>query len=354
MDENFVPRDEAENHMLRVVKYLDTLSQEKSIVQTIELEGECPDCGCPRHGHLDEARLKIVPGSLTRIFTAKQRFAYLFGRDFKHRVNTVQRIGVYPMKQAIVKSGLFTEQQLKGCRFNQHELELNAQAFRDVRPFKCECNLDLTSRMKVRWLISSQGLIPVETSLVIGDTGSGSLPAPGDGGFPTAVPSSVRKNDPSREEREKGVLTAAEVRFIAGENIRTGFRKRSEAARIRRADARRSRAVREVIPVAHPVSCGTGLASVNPDACLKLVFKFKGVLRPLVRGKPGNKRDRLRSLLRSRSDLISCTSRYMSKKDGYFLRKTGAYYISVHGPLGPSRVKSRHVRVRSYRSLNPV
>jgi len=321
--------------MLRVVKHLDGIVENHGVERSTLLpQGlTCVHCGCPQYGHLDESRLHIVPGSYTRMYTRKHVYTYAFGPGFQSQTpRTRQRISVYEMQHAIVKDGLFTRQQLRSCRFTEHMLEVNDASFYDSRPFSCECQLDLTSSMKLRWLITSQGLVQVPdyTNLTIGDTAQ-SL---GSGVVDDPLPIFDRTNEVGNNLNYRG-LTPAESRFIAGEKIRTGKRRRSPAAAQRRGLARKERKLlRNVspLPKSSPVK---GLSSVNPDVVLNLTFRYKGVLKPHIFR--STEARRCKSTLIGRQDRSFHATTGMTPKDGYFLRKNGSFYRSLHAPLGASR-----------------
>jgi len=307
----------------RELKELDDLVINKAIVKEWPL-GRCDVCYDRVFGELDEARFQFVPGNLFRKWSTPYSNTFLigYGTDREKHLSVGQYPSEYQMRQLIVKSGLYTREQLSSKRFNQHELELSEESFLFARSEikRCGCTpvgwghftYEGEERAPSPELASPEAIQEVIRQEVEDEWTAYR-------GHLKVRPAKVRRNSTSH----------VEDRFIeTGKTTRTGFRKRSPGARLRRAEKRKRSSTREVFPEPHPVALGTGLFTVNPDAKVKLVFKYSTICTSPR--KPLSEAKRRRLLARSRNDLQDRPDRRMSNKSFYFLRKRGVFYHSVH------------------------
>jgi len=339
-----VPLTEGENHMSRVVSYLDKIVKENRIVQSIPDAGLCRFCGASLRGYLDYTKLPSdakyigdLQGLWSRLTTPTLTVG--FGTDSVRDIRMTPRyISIYSMKQLIVKSGIFCNEQLRGCRLSHHEMEVNEKSFLSVRPGRCNCFFSKREEISYE---------PVD------DSYDWSMPTPS-----YAVTASIRKPDqlpdyatPFELQRKLTVefeqewdsykkpgvlLTEVERDFILGKPVRTGKRSRSPEARQRRARKRSSRKgkkaeyKRVVRPVPSLSARGTGLMSVNTDSTLILTFKY---LPPGSHQDPRSlpwRFNKAKAESMIRKDLLYRPSKAHTNKDMYFLRKRGRYYRSLH------------------------
>jgi hypothetical protein len=325
--------------IIQGVIYLDGLYQTEEILDGTPLAGNCNHCAKPRIGKLDESKLHMVPGYLHKSITdSYNRVIIGYGTSSQREVKTKQwMFSEYAIRQQIVNSGLYTRSQLRksNIRFTEHELEVSERQFTFVR-----CRIDCCWH-GARFVAESD---PVLMNL-FSEEGLASL---GDLDFPDfATPQEVAKAEEKIFEEEWGGfrsgkpvrLTGVESEFISGKPVRTGFRRRSPEARMRRKLKSRdfSKTV-EVTPQPHPDALGTGLFTVNPQKVV-LVFKNTECLSTprKVRRKLWIKRLNVKTIEKlSRRDFVGVSPQ--SKKESYFLRKNGRYYHSVHSNCGEKSI----------------
>lgn len=283
------------------VRYLDTIRilDSLDIEQFAQYDGICDICGTPFYGILDESKLIFVPGYLEKKVTPS--FSYRrVGSDNHYEVDF--EFNKYETRQLIVRSGLFSREQLSGLSlFTQHELEVNDKSFLHVRPKRCDC------------CFGSPELDDLELGILAE--------------FSDSV-DALRLRD-------------ADLDFISGRPVRTGFRRRSAEAirRRRKRGTVKDRIVsdffesvtREVIPIQVPLSRGTYLGTVNPVP-ITLVFKTNLCLlsKPAGPKRTDYRINKVASL--NRRNLFSSLSlrEVNFKKYSYFLRKRGRFSISTH------------------------
>jgi hypothetical protein len=351
-----IPTTWEEHRFLVTVKRLDQIVKDKEIVQSIPTGGNCPYCGCPIHGHLDESKLKWVPGTLEKEFNtpavnrvvlpdgngpgqARTVLAAQYVPPMADVAPTPAYNSVYALKQLIVKSGLYTRKQLAPSNFTEHELEVNDYSFLQVRPKSdCECTLSYDSdEVEIEdvynWSVPGSYDVGV-TNITMGKRVDDKPLLP-EVATPTEVEAIVEKDHEDEWARyrahREAAFEAADAAFaFAGRTFRRGARRRSPEARQRRAERKRSLRIRKCCPLPSNCALGTGLYSVNPNITLELKFKY---LPPRSKQKKGSKPRFYNARLveeRSRSDRLTVPDRRMVKKDWYFLRKDRSFYHSVH------------------------
>lgn len=273
--------------------------------------GECPTCGDATYGLLDEARVSLpFPAGAFQGRTALCANLLPMGGGGFHSGNMGPHAAdgtryhtytPYMVIQDIVRSGMFSDDQLLAARyercsslyFSRHELEVNARAFKAIRPITCSC------------------------------TGWGT-PTMSDEGEEFNLPV-----DPGADvERD----------FVSGNPVRTGFRLRSPEARKRRARRKKMRRSATVSPDHVLVSSSLPAPA---EVYIHLTFKYiphDGDLRLYKsRVKVPKGTDKKPSFARAsvRRKLLPRRPRPLKEhtKYWYFLRKTGKFRLSEHHPL---------------------
>jgi len=294
---NFEVTHKKRTKLFDTIRYLDTLEPE----QFAQHDGICPVCNTPFYGILDESKLIFVPGYLEKKVTP----SYAFKKEDEHGPLMVDfGFNLYETKQLIVRSGLFSREQLSGTSlFNQHELEVNDRSFLHVRPKRCDC------------CFGSPELDDLELGILAE--------------FSDSV-DALRLDGPDLD-------------FVSGRPVRTGFRRRSAEAirRRRKRGTRKDRTVADfiesvskeivIIPVQMPQSRGTYLGTVNPVP-VTLSFKDSSCLLGKPKGpkRPDYRVNKVSKL--NKQNLFSKVSlkETNKRKYWYFLRKQGFFRISVH------------------------
>lgn len=225
----------------RLFKRLETTE----IEQFCSYEGICPQCHTVKYGILDESRMTLpLTGYIDHLLKVKLilRKVDENGIDSTYTFSEGSYIPslLYEIRQDIVKSGCFSREQLAESHFSEHELEVNDRSFRYLRPERCDCDF------------GEPEYTEEELSLI-----------------------ALCEKDDLRDR-----LTGPEANFVGGRPVRTGFRRRSEAARIRRSRKTFSNTprliklqTRTVVPKVHPSITGGPLA-VIVQAPLELNFQY--------------------------------------------------------------------------------
>jgi len=273
------------------------------IEQFAQYDGVCELCQTPFYGILDESKCIIPPGNacslLKRVPLEQRKTGEFTFFNFGYTA--------YEARQQIVRSGLYTRDQLKGVYpFNQHELEVNDRSFMNVRPRRCECDF------------GSPNLNDYEAELL------------------------------RQFGEEPDTLTGVDEDFILGRPVRTGFRLRSKEALRRRRNRAHKKApvlaefflpVREVLPTPHPAVKPGCLTLVLPEP-IKLLFRKVECVLPMrevkKQFKPSCSFVKAEALNR-RVNLQNPPPREAPKKYKYFFRKRAFWRPSVHHPVGVAR-----------------
>jgi len=250
-------------------------------------DSTCGVCGEPHYGILDESLLTLPIQGIANFFRRRKGFdpdktvRYGPGLAFSFGYNA------YEVRMNIVRSGMFTREQLSGMLFNQHELEVNDYSFKKIRPPRCGCMFGGDSDQETLALLQSEG-----------------------------VP----------------IMTQVEAdRLIGNDPVRTGFRRRSPEARKRRSSRSASRVGTTVtVPSKGPTGAPCEVTLTFQDTTV-LVSNSARKRRNRAKGA------RLRRLevYNARREQIPVISRPKAdhRKYWYFLRKTGSYYLSLDNPL---------------------
>lgn len=337
-----------------LVKQLDKIADDGLVKQVIERRF-CYRCEYPVEGALEESNLEYVPGYLHKKWFEPQKGPSIvvgYGTP-KERIvhsNVKRMITPYELRQLIVRSGIYSNEQLAGFRFTQHELEVNAKAFLERRCIlKCACNSHdfVYGFIPRNWDTSTHNEYEEFWT-------------------PVDLEAHVRflVDEEWREYSKPTPLTGVESDFVAGNPVRTGYRVRSPEARQKRAQKRKKPSPSDLVvftrPVPDPIAIGTGLYSVNPNLELRLEFLFRPPKRP---GRRTRRKRRIRKTYSpeaierlSRKDRLSHPCKGMSKKDRYFLRKNGSFYHSVHHPGEIVRKhadlsRAKHGNLRSHKPV---
>lgn len=156
------------------------------------IDGTCGTCKEPYYGRLDEGKMTIPIGLKWRIDPSYKK--YLYGYD-SSKGSMYSRFGrsAYEVRMEIVRSGIWSREQLRGARFTQHELEVNDRSYCRIRPRVCGCHYGEYSNYSDAELeiLQIAGVVPV--------------------------------------------MTEVEAEFVRGGPVRTGFRLRSKKALEQRA-----------------------------------------------------------------------------------------------------------------------
>jgi len=297
------------------------------ILQTIRLKSSmqvrCPACHTENFGQvLDESKIllpfpagafhgrtdlvhHVYPGNFGSIVTSRTGPHVVTPGPFGTEPLPTGRYlshTPYELKMDIVRSGLFTEEQLRGANgqynrwLSRHEIEVSATAFKLVRPVTC-----ITCRN-----IPLSGLSPHWGVLY----------------------NRAAHDFPARLGELPRLHTVDDL-HVAGEGIRTGFRIRSRSARLRR----RYRSVKK-----QTIYCLHGDCLLDRSLAIPVVLLYT----PPRRSYPEKLSDWARNKARRyRRTHISYRGRYVAtrpmghhRKYWYFLRKRGTFYVSKHHPYG--------------------
>jgi len=283
------------------------------IEQFCPYEGDCTVCGTKYYGILDESKLTLPiydnegKSGVKNFLKRKAKAVLLAGpepstRELNSRIPDRDMVpwsqytpqmgysytrSVYECRMEIVRSGIYTREQLRGALFTQHELAVADRAFKDIRPRRCDCDFG-----------------PWED---LDDASKEALVACG---------------------YEPQIETAVESQFVGGNPVPTGLRRRSRDAHRRR---KRNRSLSVVVePLVRSLPCNEGS---------KVELRFKN--KPCA-GKKESMRPRVKKTHRHRGcptakngykpsvSLENRSIRY--KQDAYFMRKNGFFYRSQHHP----------------------
>lgn len=326
MEESSRPLYSSADYYLEfALKDLDRLVSERRIHTEYALHRWCDVCRDRIIGLLDESRFQFVPGYLYKkwITPFNNEFLIGYGTPRASILTTENYYSAYTMRQLIVKSGLYSNEQLAGYRFSQHELEINEQSFIDCRSVVTRCGCTPT------WWGYSEY------------EGAERAPSP-DIASPSEVEERIARlaDEEWASYRNHKSTTHVEDRFIGGQRTRTGYRRRSPEARIRRAKKRGQSLKRSGFPEPQNSALGTGLFSINPDVRVELEFKESGCLTRRNRMSK-SRNESLEALCRE--DKLTKADKRMSAKSFYFLRKKGVFYHSVHSELFRGRRPVRDV-----------
>jgi hypothetical protein len=340
----------------------------EEVTRRIEFGQKCPKCGSFKH-ELDESKLILVPkslgGSLRKRFQSRvdqdswsKSVSFLTADGVVRATPAYQGIpnylGVYELRQAIVNSGIWSRSQLSSYGlFSQHELEVNDRQFCHVRPHSCPQTIEDRRQFFIeagfpadyydnRWRYAEGHAFPELPSSgkqVSDDLDEDSWQA---WGFDDSSDEDQKKKDVVQTTPKDIRLTDVETEFISGNPVRTGFRKRSKAARKRRAAKRTARLTRTY---KFEIPGDFQVREVN------LLFKYRpqkgrdtrhyGVKRgrgyrarcSILRerwSREGPRRGPLNVHYRPPKGALL-------KKYCYFFRKRGSYYLSLHHPVKGDR-----------------
>jgi len=287
--------------------------------------GSCPTCGSEKYGLLDESRVilpfpkgpfqgrtslheALVP--LGGIVGDGAFFTTTTGPHVAETDSVARRYASYTPYMVImdiVRSGMFTEEQLLGAEgtdhyglvFSRHELEINAKAFKALRPETCDCTGWGTPRGSD---FGEEFNLPVEPGLDL--------------------------------ERD----------FVSGKPVRTGFRIRSPDARKARSLKKRNRKMVVIRPDSTMV---VKFLAKPSEVILNLSFKYvphgDDIDRktPIVKAaiyswRKGRRSAVKRHLVPNRAPLRA------HKKYWYFTRKFGQFCLSEHHPHVDDHLYSRY------------
>jgi len=304
---------------------------ELEIVKEVDTGLPCGACESPLN-EIDESLVTLIPkqlgGSLVDFFTKwsslKTRDTFI-GADgpvtVRATVGGFPAIDCYEIRHYLVKSGLFTRTQLsKYGLFSEHELEVNDRQFDHIRPHQCSCvDLDLIELDDESWNLSQ---VPNYDSEWIGNADDGLSSA-------EVLAQLIGKKEVDVSD------PPIDQEFVSGIPVRTGFRRRSKAASIRRKNKRRTSGT---------FNCSTKYKLLNVYPSLEVVdLKF------LYRPRKGRDSVKSESLVKKRKRFgktkpnhsLGYTKVYIPlskvdnnrKKYAYFFRKRGEVYLSLHHPL---------------------
>jgi hypothetical protein len=281
---SLVRYDSADRHRrMRRWAAIDRLASVE-IQQFAEGTGVCPVCGTETYRLLDESKISLPLEGYVESLHSRQ------GRNVPFRVLLNN---AYEATQDVVRSGLFSRDQLGDLHLTEHELEVAQGHFLTSRPVRCDCHFG-----------SEPEYSEYELALLA--------------------------------SQQVGEMTPMDAVFAStGVRPRTGFRRRSKSAIARRRQRfRESRACRtdaHVVPVIRYSI--EALLQMRPN---------KVALRKLPQPK---RRCRVKSVppwvVRKRNSMAYVVPllppRKHHKKYWYFLRRRGYYYFSRHHPYGDER-----------------
>jgi len=259
-------------------------------------DGVCPTCCTPYYGILDEGKLTIP------ISTGSSIKKFLTTRA------SLENVLHYEARMEIVRSGIWSREQLRGACFTQHELEVNDRAFLSTRPRRCDCDFGE---------YVDDSLTDYERAIL-------------------AEFSSV----------EVPVMTDLESEFVRNVPVRTGFRRRSPAA-LQRRSSRRSVSRGTVFEAFVPGGVNVPSEMSIPATTVVLKFGFIPKARKSAQFPKGNKkspRRQRRSEFRRKMRKVRARKCYPARvydspphpgdsKYWYFYRKRGSWAPSFHRPL---------------------
>jgi hypothetical protein len=258
---------------------------ENTVVEsTCEYEGTCSTCNGPYWGVFDEQKAALLHVPLGLKWKLVPNFRdYILGYSWQlghgPQLFFASR-SPYEIRMLICRSGVFTREQLRGGRFTEHELEVNDRAFRALRPPKCDCHYGAFADSAMAEFLAEAG-----------------------------IPSGLFPD-------QEITLSRADADFIAGKPVRTGYRRRSLAAKIRRAGINRCAKAQNATIVA--------TTEPPPERWTRGWRKNRHTPRTLGR-KARRPYRRIYPL---------CAPSYKGhEKYWYFLRTRGSYYVSVHNPV---------------------
>jgi hypothetical protein len=302
----------------RILREIVKRLENEEIEQFAQYDGTCPKCFCPYYGILDEGKLRQP---LPRILGGKGFEDFYFNRSHGRHVAiehlydapTVNQFSDYEICQSIVMTGLFTREQLGLSKLTNHELEVCERRFAEVRPRRCDCDFGSPKFSETTHFLESD---------------------------PVLV----------------GGLTAVEQSFVTGKPVRTGYRRRSREAKLRRRRLYRARHRAATHSGGFPITCtprATVASSLPSPSTGKITLNFKfrpyGVKSRTYRATARficQKRTeiKVKKLYKQRSYFVKPTlvlprvqvqlPKPEHKKYWYFLRTRGYYTHSIHHPYG--------------------
>lgn len=265
---------------LKLSTFIRTLDR-TDIEQFAQYEGVCTECGTPFYGILDESLVILPIGGISAFF--EKRHGRGLATSTGH-VAMVVSYSVYEMRMEIVRSGLYTREQLSKGLFTQHELEVNDRQFKAIRPKRCDC-----------------------------DFGESYVEDPLTGEF-TLV----------------GGMTQVDEEMLVSGPVRTGFRRRSPSAIKRRRRSKSPDSTKVLVTNAHTPK--EVKAKVHPS--LRMEISQPVELRFESRIPLRKRRHRTRAKPRS---IVHNEQRGLPPKEKtkywYFLRKNKRWKYSTHHPL---------------------
>jgi len=304
-----------------VADKLDSIAEAKE-VKTSYLLDHCDICYDRKTGLFDEAKLQFVPGNLRKLLQIPSNIRIIPG-DF--RVNPKLReivgrcsYGAYELRQLIVRSGVYHNDQLAGLRFTEHELSVNAASFLAARSeyVECSCNghgYGLMSRDRM-----------MEDTPYIVSLGDPNM----DPDLYQAIQESLKDSPSFREETDNSALTKVEEAFIKGKHIPTGRRVRSKAKILERKAANPRSPSPHLIVECYPRVPRDFIVEdpyLFPQQGKTVTLKFPQIkiLRKNARRRPPKPR-----VIVGRHLPPKAASKYW-----YFLRTRNKWNYSLHHPL---------------------
>jgi len=318
------PQEVISRNSIEFISYVaDTLDgiADRKEVKTSFLLDHCDVCYDRKTGLFDESKLQFVPGHLRKLLQIPSSFRIVPG-DFRVRPELREIVGrcaygSYELRQLIVRSGVYHNDQLKGLRFTEHELSVNKQSFLEARSSYIECSCNGQGY----GLMNRDRIMEDPPYLVL--AGDPSI----DPELAWALSESLKDSPSLREETDSSALTKVEEAFLKGRNIPTGRRIRSKQS----LEKRRRRKSSPVPPL--KVDCyprvPAGFEVEDPYLYpqrgfpVSLEFPQIGILRKNARRRPPKPRVIVGRTLPPKE----------KKKYWYFYRTRGKWSYSMHHPL---------------------
>jgi hypothetical protein len=312
--------------MLFVSSTLDQIARDGGVHKTLRLD-HCDICYDRKTGHFDESKLQVVPGYLMKLMSVPSNFTIKPGdlgvrpglRELKGRCT----YGGYELRQLIVRSGIYHNDQLSGMRFTEHELSVNAASYKAARSEYVECSCN-----GLGYGLTNPDRVMEDTPYLI-LAGDPSIPS----SFWDPVPV---KDAVVGDDNDSSLLTKVEKAFLQGKDIPTGRRKRSkkslEKRKRRRSLSPEDRRPKLVVECYPHVPKGFEVEEPYMLPCegkaISLSFPQIGIVRKNARRRKPKPR-----VIRGRTLPPKEKSKYW-----YFLRTKGKWNYSLHNPYGSDPV----------------
>jgi hypothetical protein len=336
-----------------LIQYLDDCE----VIREINFGDLCPKCGTNERV-LDESLMILVPksfgGSLANHFAKKDRVKHsistFIGADGIFKVPAIQGglryFGTYEIKNSLVNSGIWSREQLtsKGLTFSQHELEVNDRSFYHLRPHSCvDKRADFweeVAHAEAPFWNLDRGEIPDDDSDNLSECPPGMEDQVLHGFYLEDVlgdtPIHPILGSTSPKGKEPLRLTGVETEFISGHPVRTGFRRRSKSATIRRKHKRSVQTygfyrIRTPLP---QEACS--LLNITADSIPSVVRLSLSNIKCIRKRRYHRRHTRSsrpnRGPVRGQT-LFWTPPKQKFEKYCYFFRKRGCFYLSKHHPV---------------------